>query len=59
MTYKTLVVSTEEDERDELLMFAWGIIANAYGGDWDKATSTWKKAAESWRDQWHKLRDDI
>lgn len=32
---------------------AWGLIANAYGGDWDKASpkSGWKKAAERWRDE--------
>jgi len=35
---------------------AWGIIANAYGGDWDQASesSGWKKAAERWRDEYHK-----
>jgi hypothetical protein len=30
---------------------AWGIIANAYGGDWSKAPSEWREAAERWRDQ--------
>ena len=30
---------------------AWGIIANAYGGDWDHATLEWKSAAENWRDE--------
>jgi hypothetical protein len=31
---------------------AWGLIANAYGGDWDQASeaSGWKRAAERWRD---------
>lgn len=31
---------------------AWGLIANAYGGNWDLATpaSGWKAAAERWRD---------
>ena len=35
---------------------AWGIIANAYGGDWDLASeaSGWKAAAERWRDEYHK-----
>ncbi len=36
--------------KDELLEFAWGIIANANEGNWDKATKEWKKAAEIWRD---------
>lgn len=30
---------------------AWGLIANAYGGNWDRATDDWRKAAESWRDE--------
>ncbi len=50
--YKVLIVSTEQDQRDELLEYAWGIIANAYGGDWDLATVQWKSAAEKWRDIW-------
>ncbi len=50
--YKVLVVSTESDEKDELLEFAWGIIANAYSGDWEAARPRWKAAAEKWRDQW-------
>jgi hypothetical protein len=31
--------------------FAWGIIANAHGGDWSKATPEWREAAEKWRDE--------
>lgn len=33
---------------------AWGLIANAYGGDWELASeaSGWKKAAERWRDKY-------
>lgn len=42
--------------KDELLEAAWGIIANAYGGDWDKAQHpTWKQAAERWRDSYHEV----
>ena len=38
----------------EALELAWGLIANAYGGDWDSAPTDWKEAAERWRDeQWH------
>lgn len=36
------------EESEEL---AWGLIANAYGGDWDLAPTVWKAAAERWRDQ--------
>ena len=55
MSYKTLVVSSDEDEKNELLEMAWGLIANAYSGDWDKATNGWKPAAMRWRDRWFKL----
>lgn len=33
---------------------AWGIIANAHGGNWNLATDEWRTAAERWRDEvWH------
>ena len=33
------------------LDLAWGIIANAGGGDWATQTAEWKDAAERWRDR--------
>ena len=30
---------------------AWGIIANAGGGDWTKETPEWQEAAARWRDR--------
>lgn len=41
---------------DDLLYVAWGLIANACGGNWDEAdrlSPGWKAAAERWRDRWH------
>ena len=38
---------------EELLELAWGVIANAYGGDWDQASDGWRGAAERWRDNYH------
>lgn len=37
----------------DLLEFAWAIIANAQGGDWDAARPEWKEAAEQWRNSYH------
>lgn len=35
---------------------AWGIIANAGGGDWTTQTPEWQTAAARWRDDyWHPL----
>lgn len=36
----------------EAVETAWGIIANASGGNWDKESKDWKEAAERWRDQY-------
>lgn len=33
-----------------LLETAWGIIANAGGGDWTKETKDWQEAATDWRE---------
>ena len=46
--------------KDELLEAAWGIIANAYGGDWELATHPdWKPAAERWRDNYHEILESL
>jgi len=37
----------------ELLELAWGVIANAGGGDWTTQTPEWQEAAARWRDQYH------
>lgn len=31
---------------------AWSIIANAHGGDWEKASPEWRAAATRWRDEY-------
>jgi hypothetical protein len=35
------------------LELAWGIIANAGGGNWETQSPEWVKAAERWRDDYH------
>jgi len=37
---------------DSAIELAWGIIANAYGGDWESASEDWRGAAERWRDEY-------
>lgn len=32
---------------------AWGLITNAFGGDWDKCTDVWKSRARDWERRWH------
>lgn len=41
---------TEVEMRDALDT-AWGIIANAGGGDWMKETQEWRTAATEWRNR--------
>lgn len=38
-------------DSDALLEQAWGIIANAYHGDWAVAPVEWQRAAAGWRDK--------
>jgi hypothetical protein len=36
---------------------AWGLIANAGGGNWDSQTLEWREAASRWRDAYHDALD--
>jgi len=38
----------------DLLEDAWGIIANAGGGNWKLESDGWRKAAKKWRDRYHR-----
>jgi hypothetical protein len=59
-------MDTENNESNwnypvDLIEAAWGLIANAAGGDWneaDKLSPGWKRAAEEWRDAYHKTLED-
>ncbi len=46
--------ASAEASGPDLVDSAWGLIANAYGGDWDLATPEWREAAEDWRCQMYK-----
>lgn len=37
------------DDQNDLLEFAWGIIANAGGGNWTLETLDWQSAADQFR----------
>ena len=43
----------EQDTRKlrDMLELAWGLIANAGGGDWHREGPDWKAAAVRWRDE--------
>lgn len=49
------VASERFDALYDDLELAWGVIANAYGGDWEKAHPEWREAAERWRDKYQEL----
>lgn len=54
------VAQARADERERglyLAELAWGIIANAGGGDWDRETAEWREAAVWWRDKYHAALD--
>jgi len=39
------------------LELAWGVIANAGGGDWSRESADWQSAAIKWRDQYFSALD--
>ncbi len=41
-----------DKEKDEMLDLAWGLIANASGGNWKLESPEWVAAAERWRDRY-------
>lgn len=41
-----------DEEKDELLDLAWGLIANAGGGNWNNEKPEWVEAAKRWRDRY-------
>ena len=43
-------------EAYDLCDLAWGIIANAGGGDWSKENMQWRETALEWRARYLKLR---
>lgn len=45
----------QEKELLDQLDWAWGVIANASNGDWQKESKTWQLAAAAWRGHYHKL----
>lgn len=49
----TAAIEANNAEREQMwaqLDAAWGLIANASGGDWSKQSPEWVAAAERWRD---------
>ena len=48
------VLKDEIVKLGNILEAAWGVIANAGGGDWEKETKEWQEAAARWRDNYHK-----
>lgn len=41
-----------KDSPTEAIEAAWGLIANASGGDWSKESPEWQEAAARWRDRY-------
>lgn len=48
------VAEDEPPDIDPLIESAWGLIANAWNGNWADSDSPWVEAAERWRDEYHK-----
>lgn len=42
----------------DLIESAWGIIANAGWGNWEKESVEWREAATRWREKYHAMLDE-
>jgi hypothetical protein len=49
---KQIVAEVDRLRRSEEM--AWGLIANAFEGNWGRAPLEWGAAARRWRDEYHK-----
>lgn len=55
MTWKDIPVKVWIGPTDlDLLETAWGVIANAGGGNWTLETAEWQQAAKRWRDVYNR-----
>lgn len=45
---------TKDQEAEDLLDAAWGVIANANNGNWDRSSPEWHLAACQWRDRYYR-----
>lgn len=43
-------------DAEGLVSWAWSVIANAGGGDWDNETQEWRLAARRWEKAWNAYR---
>ena len=43
-----------EPEGNDLLMSAWGLLANVSEGNWEEQTEEWQEAVIHWREKFHK-----
>ena len=43
----------------DMLESAWGVIANAGGGNWNLESEDWQTAAKRWRDKYHEVLGEI
>ncbi len=43
----------QPSESYDLTEMAWGIIATAYGGEWNLAPDDWRDDARKWRDEYY------
>ena len=51
-TFDGMAFVPKQSEEEQAIDTAWGIIANAWDGDWESAPKHWIQAARHWRDRY-------
>ncbi|MFZ4777774.1 MAG: hypothetical protein ACOYM3_20590 [Terrimicrobiaceae bacterium] len=54
----TQILLNDAAAQQQMLERAWGLIANAGGGNWKTQSRQWETTAEKWRDDWIKSAPD-
>lgn len=52
------LLQRECNRREELLSYAWAILANVSGGNWSKQNPSWEHAVVQWRAEYFSLLSD-
>lgn len=52
------ILKREVEHREDILSYAWTLLANVSGGDWTKQSPDWQNAVKRWREHYFSLLSD-
>ena len=52
-------LQAQRDADGDILMAAWGLLANVSEGNWERQTDEWQDAVKRWRTRYHARLDTV